>query len=124
MSDSDFTQGFHAGCSEAARMLREAANDHTQVAEESRKVLEKQANELAAAILLSWANGIEMTANRVASGKSDPTALHVAAASALRFLRNQDGAGFGTTKMEGSEFYMWASCIASDLDSALVGDRP
>lgn len=45
--------------------------------------------------------------------------LKVAAASALRFLRNQDGAGFGTTKMEGSEFYMWASCIASELHDAL-----
>lgn len=66
MNESDFTQGFHAGCCEAARMLREAANEHTQVAEQSRKVLDKQANELAAAILLSWANGIEMNANRVA----------------------------------------------------------
>jgi len=69
---SDFIQGFHAGCCESARMLREAANEHTQVAEASRKVLDKQANELAAAILLSWANGIEMNASRVACGKLNP----------------------------------------------------
>ena len=59
----------------------------------------------------------ERAANEILTAQVER--LQVAADCARRFLRNQDGAGFGTTKMEGGEFYMWASCIASQLDEAL-----
>jgi hypothetical protein len=61
-----YEQGFHDGLMEAARVLREAADDHRSQARENRKVLESQAHGLGAALLGSWANGLEINANRAA----------------------------------------------------------
>jgi hypothetical protein len=61
---TDYAQGFYDGLMEAARVLREAAEDHRNQARETRKVLESQAHELGAAVLGSWANGLEINANR------------------------------------------------------------
>lgn len=139
---SDFADGFRSGLMEAVHTLRTAAEEHRADSRASKKVLEAQAHELAAAVIGSWAEGICINANRalVPSGpncedcppenyetnvtrcESCPrrNRLMVSALqSARRFLRNQDGAGFGTTKMEGSDFYMWASTIASEIDAAL-----
>ena len=59
-----YAQGFHDGMQEAARTLREAAEDHRNQSRECKKVLEAQAHELAAALLGSWANGLEMNASK------------------------------------------------------------
>lgn len=64
INKNEFLQGFHAGMCEAARTLREAANDHKQIAENSKKILDGQANEMAAAILYGWANGLEINAQK------------------------------------------------------------
>jgi len=62
IENPDFAAGFRAGMYEAANTLRLAATDHEQVSAASKKVLDAQANDLAAAILRSWANGLEINA--------------------------------------------------------------
>ncbi len=42
MSDIDFTRGFASGMAEAARILRDAAEDHRDQARACKKVLEAQ----------------------------------------------------------------------------------
>lgn len=64
INKNEFVQGFYAGMCEAARTLREAANEHKKDAEASKKILDAQANELAAAILYGWANGLEINAQK------------------------------------------------------------
>lgn len=106
---------------EAVHTLRTAAEAHRADSRASKKVLEAQAHELAAALLGSWAEGLAINANRAIVPENDK--MKVALDCARRFLRNQDGAGFGTTKMEGGEFFMWASTIASQIDEALGDAR-
>lgn len=60
---SEYLNGFVAGLREAGRTLREAANDHLRDSQQSAKVLEAQAHQLAAAILAAWANGLEINAD-------------------------------------------------------------
>ncbi len=62
---SSYAAGFKDGLNEAAHTLRVAADNHDFDAEVSKKVLESQAHKLASALFRSWANGIEMNANRV-----------------------------------------------------------
>lgn len=116
---SDYIQGFHAGISEAARAMREAAREHTEQCAATKNIVEAQGHQFAATVLASYANGLLINASVAFPDKADNQALIFAAQSVLRFLRNQDGAGFGTTKMEGSEFHMWASTLANDLQEAL-----
>lgn len=61
---SEFADGFRAGVHEGARMLREAAYDHLRDCQESKKVLEAQAHQLASVLLSSWANGLDMNAEK------------------------------------------------------------
>ena len=63
MEEKSYVEGFVAGLKEAANTLRMAANDHSVEAHNSKKVLEAQANELAEAILRSWANGLDIQAD-------------------------------------------------------------
>lgn len=72
MSDIDFTRGFASGMAEAARILRDAAEDHRDQARACKKVLEAQAHELAAALLDSWANGFTMKADALPQEPSEP----------------------------------------------------
>lgn len=59
----NYAQGFGDGLREAARTLRDAAEDHREQGISSKKVLESQAHQLASALFASWANGIEMNAD-------------------------------------------------------------
>lgn len=59
-----YAAGFKAGMLEACRTLHEAAVQHHKDADESRKVLDIHAHRLAAHILQSWANGLEINAGR------------------------------------------------------------
>jgi hypothetical protein len=61
---TDFADGFRTGLMEAAHTLRTAAEEHRADSRASKKVLEAQAHELAAVLLGSWANGLEINANR------------------------------------------------------------
>ena len=62
---SDYSAGFKAGMAEAANTLRAAANEHDVEAASSKKVLESQAHQLAAALFRSWANGIDINSDKV-----------------------------------------------------------
>lgn len=64
---SDYLNGFTDGLKEAARTLREAASDHHEQSVASKKILEAQAHQLAAALFASWANGLDMQADAAAS---------------------------------------------------------
>ena len=66
---SEYAQGFGDGFREAAKQLRDAAYDHKTMASESKKVLEIQAHELAAALFYSWANGFELNADGFGSSE-------------------------------------------------------
>lgn len=68
--EENFKNGFYNGILEASRTLRVAAQEHKEVAEASKKILDVQANELAAAVLLGWANGIEINAQIFAPSAS------------------------------------------------------
>lgn len=68
----DYDQGFRDGLAEAARMLRHAAEDHMGDSKASKKVLEGNAHSLAAALFYSWANGIEMAAEKLEGGERKP----------------------------------------------------
>ena len=72
-----YAQGFYDGLLEAARVLRDAADDHRNQSRESKKVLEAQAHELGAALLGSWANGLEINANTAVALLSPPIADEV-----------------------------------------------
>lgn len=61
---SEYLNGFCDGLNEAARTLREAARGHMEDGAASKKVLEAQAHQLAAALLASWANGLQINAER------------------------------------------------------------
>ena len=61
---SDYLNGFVAGIQEAARTLREAAREHHERSTVEKTVLGAQAEQLAAALLASWANGLDMNADR------------------------------------------------------------
>lgn len=69
---SEYAQGFGDGLREAAKQLRDAANDHKIMASESKKVLDTQAHELAAALFYSWANGFEMNADGFGAIRATP----------------------------------------------------
>lgn len=60
-----FADGFKTGMLEACRTLHEAAVQHHKDADDSRKVLDTHAHRLAAHLLQSWANGLEINAHRV-----------------------------------------------------------
>lgn len=60
-----FDDGFKAGMLEACRTLHEAAVQHHNDAEKSRKVLDIHAHRLAAHLLQSYANELEINAQRV-----------------------------------------------------------
>lgn len=59
-----YSQGFGDGVREAANTLRNAARDHLDQSKTSKKVLESQAHLLAASLLASWANGLDINADR------------------------------------------------------------
>lgn len=61
---SEFADGFRAGLHEGARTLREAALEHYRDGEAAKKILETQAHQLAGALLSSWANGLDMNAEK------------------------------------------------------------
>lgn len=64
-TELEYNKGFYDGLMEAAATLRSVARDYRLESEASKKVLESQANELAAVLLLAWANGIEINADSV-----------------------------------------------------------
>jgi hypothetical protein len=68
---TDYAQGFVDGLKESARTLREAARDHYEQSIASKKVLEAQAHQLAAALFASWANGLDIRADNFLN--SDPS---------------------------------------------------
>lgn len=70
----DYLGGFVAGLREAAHTLHEAARQHSADGEKSKKVLEAQAHQLAAALLGSWANGLEINADRALVPVAPPAA--------------------------------------------------
>lgn len=59
-----FASGFKEGMLEACRTLHEAAVQHHKDADASRKVLDEHAHRLAAHFLQSWANGLEINAQK------------------------------------------------------------
>ncbi len=61
-------EGRREGLMDAARTLWEAANNHHNLGRDSKTVLEKHAHELAAALLCSWGNGLEIQANNLPAG--------------------------------------------------------
>lgn len=70
---SEYAQGFLAGMRDAARTLREAANGRLSDCQASKKVLESQAHQLAAALLASWANGLEINAETACRAMGEPS---------------------------------------------------
>lgn len=62
--NSEFLQGFYAGMIEAARTLREASHDHNLQSQQAKKVVEIGAHMMAASLLSSWANGLEINARK------------------------------------------------------------
>ena len=59
-----FDAGFKAGMIQAVWSLRNAALTHEAESVASKKVVESQANLMAARLLRSYANGLEMEADR------------------------------------------------------------
>lgn len=57
-----YKQGLSDGFQNAADTLREAAIKHIEDSRQTRKIVEAQAHELAAALLESYANGFVMRA--------------------------------------------------------------
>lgn len=55
---------WQGGMMEAVRILRKGAQEYEDASKQSRKVLDIQVNELAASLLRSWANGIEIDASK------------------------------------------------------------
>lgn len=57
-------QAYRDGLHRAAEILREGAGRYEREAADSKSVLDTSARELAARLLRSWANGIEIEANK------------------------------------------------------------
>lgn len=63
MPKNSYEQGVCDGLMSAARILWNAAEDHQTQGSLSRKVLDTHAHQLAAELLKSWGNGLEIKAN-------------------------------------------------------------
>jgi hypothetical protein len=61
---SGHDEGYSAGLQKAAQILRDGALSYRTHARDTKKVLDEQAGELAAVLLESWANGLEIEANK------------------------------------------------------------
>ncbi len=54
------------------------------------------------------------------AARDEARALREALEAAQAFLTNKDGAGFGTTRMEGSQFYHDAEAVERKISTALA----
>jgi hypothetical protein len=59
-----YEEGHYAGLMLAVQILREGAIGYRTHARDTKKVLDEAAGELAAVLLESWANGLEIEANK------------------------------------------------------------
>lgn len=66
----DYAGGFTAGLLQAVKTLRAASGQHEAQSAGNNKIAESEGHRFAARLLRSYANGLEMDAERFASGSS------------------------------------------------------